>query len=203
MADTRLLIEQAAMKGVRIHGINGVRVQHISKLSGMTASSIYTYFDGKDDLMVACFERVDRQIAALFDQITITKKEMKESPEEAVRKLWLPYYQWLVAHPDETVFYHLFRDDPGFPAYNERRDYSYFAGFIKIVNGFHSVYPDLGGMKNDILWIHVLNETVMYAKYVVEGTLPNTTETENAIFAFLMYGLNGIVIGKQSSRKKS
>lgn len=41
------------------------------------------------------------------------------------------------------------------------------------------------------LWLHVLTSMVMYAKYVVEGVLPDTEEAEETIFQLLTTGLSG------------
>ena len=46
-------------------------------------------------------------------------------------------------------------------------------------------------MNQDLLWLHVLTGTVMYAKYVVEGVIPNNQETEETVFQFLTEGLSG------------
>ena len=46
-------------------------------------------------------------------------------------------------------------------------------------------------INQDLLWHHVLTSTVMYAKYVVEGALPNNEETEDTVFQLLSTGLSG------------
>ena len=46
-------------------------------------------------------------------------------------------------------------------------------------------------MNQELLWLHVLTSTVMYAKYVVEGILADDQETEDAVFQLLMTGLSG------------
>ena len=52
-------------------------------------------------------------------------------------------------------------------------------------------FSALRQINQDLLWLHVLTSTVMYAKYVVEGTLPDTQETEDTIFQLLTTGLSG------------
>ena len=42
-----------------------------------------------------------------------------------------------------------------------------------------------------MLWLHVLTSTIMYAKYVAEGILPNDRETEETVFQLLTTGLSG------------
>ena len=182
----------AAIEGVRRYGLDGVRIQHISKLAGIASSNIYFYFSGKDDLLRACFERVDRQIARIFDKLKPDPKTLTECPDEEVRRLWTAYYRWLVGHPDETVFYHRYRDSPGFPAYDRTRDFSYFASFIMTVQLFQERYHIYDRVDQKVLWLHVLTGTVMYAKYVVQGELPDTPETEESLFRLIMYGLQGL-----------
>lgn len=183
---------EAAIEGVRLYGLDGVRIQHIAKLAGGATGNIYSYFEGKDDLLRACFERVDRQIAKVFDRLVPDPKFLAGHPEEAVRRLWTAYFRWLVAHPAETVFYHRYRDAPGFTAYNLSRDFSHFAAFVHTLGLFQEQYHIYERVDGGVLWLHVLTGTVMYAKYVVEGVLPDAPETEESLFRLLMYGLDGL-----------
>lgn len=68
---------------------------------------------------------------------------------------------------------------------------TYFKTFIGMVGAFKRAFPSLDRMNQDLLWIHVLVSTVMYAKYVVEGLLPDNQETEDTIFRLLATGLSG------------
>ena len=192
MAGKRDDILRAAMKGVRLHGLDGVRIQHIGKLAGTVTSNIYAYFNGKEDLMHACFDQVDRQIAQVFDQIKIDPRKLEADPESEVRRLWTIYYRWLVRHPDETVFYHRYRDSPAFLAIERERDFSYFSSFINILQMFQNRYHIYDRVDQRVLWLHTLTGTVMYAKNVVEGVLPDTQETEESIFRLTMEGLQGL-----------
>ena len=68
---------------------------------------------------------------------------------------------------------------------------TYFKKFINMVYVFKKVFPSLNRINQDLLWLHVLTSTVMYAKYVVEGILPNSQETEDTVFCLLTTGLSG------------
>ena len=57
-------------------------------------------------------------------------------------------------------------------------------------------------INQDLLWLHVLTSTVMYAKYVVEGVLPDNQETEDTIFRFLTEGLSGYLISDKDKNRK-
>ena len=189
--DTKTRIIFAAIKAVRQYGLEGVRIQNVSELAGVSSGAIYRHFESKDQLLVECFMYVDRQVAAIFEHLTFDPSLMLTDPMGAIEGLWLPYFRFWTAHPDETVFYHRFRDSTFFPQYDKHRDVAYFKTFIGMVHAFKEVFPSLDKMNQDLLWLHVLTSTVMYAKYVVEGTLPNNRETERTIFQLLTTGLSG------------
>lgn len=191
MDDTKTRILSAAMKAVRQYGLEGVRVQNISELAGISPGAMYRYFKSKDELMVACFASIDQQAAAIFDHLKFNPLIMLTDPMKAVRSLWVPYFRFWVAHPDETVFYHRFRDSAAFPEFYKHYDGSHFNTFGGMVRAFMNTFPSLRRINQDLLWLHVLTSTVMYAKYVVEGVLPNTQETEDTVFQFISVGLSG------------
>jgi len=194
MDDTKSRILSASMKAVRQYGLEGVRIQNISELAGLSPGTLYRYFDGKDQLMVECFTYVDRQAAAIFEHLEFDPQSMRAEPVGAVRNLWLPYFRFWTSRPDETVFYHRFRDSTLFPAYDLVRKVDYFDSFVEMVRAFMDTFPGLRQMNQHILWLHVLTTTVLYAKYVVEGVLPNTEETEETVFQLLTTGLSGYLL---------
>ena len=189
--DTKTRILFAAMKAVRRYGLEGVRVQNVGEFAEISPGAIYRYFENKEQLLVECFTYVDRQAAAVFEDLELNPLTVLTDPIGAVKGLWLPYFRFWTAHPDETVFYHRFRDSSFFPKYDKSRDSTYFKTFIGMVHAFKKVFPNLKRMNQDLLWLHVLTATVLYAKYVVEGTLPDNQETEDTIFQLLTTGLSG------------
>lgn len=200
--DTRTRIIFAAMKAVRQYGLEGVRIQNVSELAGISPGALYRHFESKDQLLVECFIYIDRQAAAIFDHLKFNPLMMLTDPMGAVKSLWLPYFRFWVAHPDETIFYHRFRDSAFFPEYDKSRDVTYFNSFVGIVRVFRRIFPSLVEMNQDLLWLHVLTSTVMYAKYVVEGILPDNQETEETVFQLLTTGLSGYLKLEKSKKGK-
>ncbi len=190
MDDTKIRIMYAAMKAVRQYGLEGVRVQNVSSLAGISPGALYRYFDSKEQLITECFTYVDRQAAMIFEQLTFQPQMLRTDPIGAVRQLWQPYFRFWVARPDETVFYYRFRDSASFPEYDRNRDVSHFEPFVEMVRQFRSMFPALVWINQDMLWLHVLTLTVLYAKYVVEGVLPDDQETEDTVFRLLTTGLS-------------
>lgn len=192
--DTKTRIIYAAMKAVRQYVLEGVRIQNVSELAGMSPGALYRYFDSKDQLIIECFTYVDKQAAVIFEHLKFDPQNMLDDPMGTVKSLWLPYFRFWLSHPDETIFYHRFRDSAFFPKYDKNRDADYFSSFVEMVRAFRHSFPCLKQMNQDLLWLHVLTSTVMYAKYVVEGTLPNNQETEETIFQLLATGLSGYLM---------
>jgi AcrR family transcriptional regulator len=188
------------MAAVRQYGLEGVRIQQVSEFAGITPGAIYRHFASKEQLLIECFTYVDKQAAEIFEHLQFNPLAMLTDPMGAVKELWQPYFRFWVAHPDETIFYHRFRDSVFFPKYNRTRDVTYFNKFIGMVRAFKMVFPRLDRINQDLLWLHVLTSTVMYAKYVVEGTLPNNRETEDTVFQLLTTGLSGYLKPERPKR---
>lgn len=201
MNDTRQNIISATITAVRQYGIEGVRIQNISDLAGITPGAVYRHFKGKEDLLTECFIYVDKQAADLFNHISFSPLLIAVNPTKAIRKLWQPYFRFWVNHPDETIFYHRFRDSAFFYEFDKNRNVDYFGSFVRSVRVFRSNFPGIVEMNQDILWLHVLTITVLYAKYVVEGVLPDNKNTEDTIFQLMMTGLDGYLRPPKKGKK--
>ena len=202
LENTKTRIILATLRAVRRYGLEGVRIQNISELAELSPGALYRYFDSKEQLMAECFTYVDKQAAAIFDKLKLNPLNMLADPLGAVKSLWLPYFRFWVARPDETVFYHRFRDSAAFPEFYSTQETSYFDAFGDMVRLFRRLFPSLTEINQNLLWLHVLTTTVMYAKYVVEGQLPNDEETEDTVFQFLSVGLSGYLMPRKQKRGK-
>ena len=188
METAREAMIKAAMKGVRLYGLHGVRIRHISELAGVLPSSIYGYFKGKDHLMQACFERVTEQISEMMKQAKPRAELLQDSPQQAMREYWVPFYRWLLRHPDETVFFHRYCDGPSGPL-SSVKDSEWHGDFVSAMSPLaHGVLPDSPETER-LLWLHGVLGTVRYAKYVIEGLLPDNAQTESGIFFLTFPGL--------------
>ena len=78
--DTKTRIIVAAIKAVRQYGLEGVRIQNVSELAGISSGAIYRHFDGKDQLLVECFTYVDKQAAAIFEHLKFNPLLMLTDP---------------------------------------------------------------------------------------------------------------------------
>ena len=67
--DTKTRLIYAAMKAVRQYGLEGMRIQHVSDLAGVSPGALYRYFESKDQLIEECFTFVDKQAASIFEHL--------------------------------------------------------------------------------------------------------------------------------------
>lgn len=174
--------------------MEGVRVKQVSEAAGFSQATLINVFHSKDALLWECFEFVDRQIEHIFAGTTLREELITKDPMESIRQLWTPFYQWLVTHPDETVFYYRYRDSPKFLEFGKGWDTPCFALFLRLVAPYEKCCHVSERISYKFLWIHVLMATVLYAKYVVEGLLPNGVDTREKIFQMLTYGLQNILV---------
>ena len=70
---------------MRQYGLEGVRIQNVSELAGISAGAIYRHFEGKDQLLVECFTYVDKQAAAIFEHLKFNPLLMLTDPMAAVQ----------------------------------------------------------------------------------------------------------------------
>lgn len=193
MDDTRNRILKAACKAVRQYGLDGVRIQNISELAGLSPGALYRYFDSKETLLETCFADVDKQIMELFARMNIDWEKLRGDPASSARELWLPYFRFWTARPDETVFYYNYRNAPGFRSFDRKYDTSIFRTSCSIYEQLKEIFPGLRRLNQTTLFIHMFSATIMYAKCVVEEILPDNEQTEDDIFCLLMNGLSGFL----------
>ena len=193
MESKREQIMQGVIAGVRKFGLESLSIKTISKLSACNVSSIYTYFNDKEDLLRCCFEKIDREIAAIFSRAGLNMETMKTDPEQEVRRVWTLYFRYLLKHPNETIFYIRYRDSAGFLAVDKNRDLSHYDDFLQIVHGFEQQYQMFQQIQPKVIGLHLLITTAMYAKYVIKGVLPLDAATEESIFQLEMNGLWGLL----------
>jgi Transcriptional regulator len=181
-------IIEAAISAVRETGLENLTTRQIAKLAETSPGNMYTFFSSKEELLEQCFYKVEREIAALFGHISPSSDEMLRDPAEAVRRLWYTYFGYLLQSPDRAVFYFRFRTSAAFPAFRQRRDRSFFDDLTPLLMRLDERYRIFAQMDADLLWMYVLDTTLMYANRIIEGSLPDTPATANSIYRLLMRG---------------
>ena len=89
-------ILEAAERIFAEHGFEAAKVQHISKLAGLSMGTIYAVFPSKTDIFRASLEERGRELLALAEDVARTKA----GPREALSALIEGYIDYFLAHPN-------------------------------------------------------------------------------------------------------
>jgi AcrR family transcriptional regulator len=97
---TRQRIIEAGLRAFQQHGFHAATIQDIVRESGLSVGAIYSYFSGKDELLVVCCDvAMQQELARLADVI---------GPAPTVRdKLRIGVAFWFdfaITRPDEATF---------------------------------------------------------------------------------------------------
>jgi len=198
MNDTRTRVIRAAIRSVRRFGMDGVRVQNIGEMAGLSPSAMYRYFGNKEEVLTASCHYVEELAARAVARLELNQDLLDGSPEAAFQALWRPFFRFWVDRPDETVFYHRFRNSSLFAAADKQTRGGRLGMLEGVARDFRARCPGLDGPNRDLLWLHVLVNTITVAKYVVEGVLPDSPETENDVYRLLMYGPASCLVQAQA-----
>lgn len=189
MDDTKSRLIRAVVKSVRLHRLDGVRMSDVSELTGFSRSTIYRHFQNKEDLLAACFTYVDELAARSIRKLQPDPACAESASAATVRSLWLPYLRFWIDHPDEAVFYHCFQDKERLPGSPSVQEAHHGAAFTETSRLFCGCFPDLSRLNRELLCLHILTFTLLLARRVADGLLPDNEEIENAAFTLMMGGL--------------
>ncbi len=189
MDDTKSRLIRAVVKSVRLHRLDGVRMSEVSELTGFSRSTIYRHFQNKEDLLAACFTYVDELAARNIRALRPDPARPGSTPTDALQSLWLSYLRFWINHPDEAVFYHCFQDRERLPGSPAAQGADHGAAFTETSRLFCGCFPDLSQLNREFLCLHVLTFTLLLARRVADGLLPDNEEIENAAFTLMMGGL--------------
>ncbi len=95
-SEQRERLRRAAVEIYRIEGASGISVRSVTQRAGVSAGTLYSYFDGLADLMRSLwFEPVERAGAALA-----TIAEAHPDPVDRIRALLIGYAEFAWANPE-------------------------------------------------------------------------------------------------------
>lgn len=91
---TRHDILRAAARAFAQRGLEGATVHDIAREAGYTAASLYTYFDGKQQIIDALFRRVAAEILGAFDEAASPGQSFGEALTSLLRRQLERGEQW-------------------------------------------------------------------------------------------------------------
>ena len=88
MANAREAIIEAAARAFARHGFHGTTIEQLAREAGYSASSLYTYFKGKDEIYAALQETVATKFETLRTGPTLPSLGFFEHFEWLIRRLF-------------------------------------------------------------------------------------------------------------------
>lgn len=171
-------------------------MKQVTKFVGTSEALIYRHFETKENLLLQCFQTVDRQIAALFLQIK--PKDVHLGPElyQYIHELWMVCFTFLVENDYKTLYYFEYRDSPYIATVRERSDVvdkTYFKSFVEIFYSIDSVFHIYDKINPDHLWTYILDVTGIFAKRIIRGELPRTEDSYENAWRLMYGGMAGLL----------
>lgn len=99
--EKREAIKQATFALVAEEGVNALKMADIARRVGVSPSTLYTYFEDKDDLIQSLFREV------LKSMVTVVVQEFQPDRPYKVnlKHFWIAYLHHRIRHHQATLFY--------------------------------------------------------------------------------------------------
>ena len=187
---------KATMQIVAENGLTDFTMKKVTERIGVSEALIYKHFESKDKLLFICFESVHKQIAALFAESKIPDIYSLKDLYATVYTLWMKYFTFLVHNSYRTIFYFEYRQSKYIKSIMKRdveMQKLYFNQFIRIFNVFNERFHVLAKTSADHLWTFILDVSGIFAKRIIQGVLPNTSESYENVWRLISTGMLGLI----------
>lgn len=140
-------IYKAAIQIINQDGFQGSSMSKIAELANVSASTIYLYFENKDDMIKKLFIDIKNKIGASY-----FNHDMEFTPSKGTfRTIWLNHYQYIVENTDEYEFFKNFSNSPLITHIEKQHTADYCPTFESLFNQAKSKKLLLN-LHNDIIY---------------------------------------------------
>ena len=179
-------------------GLEGFSMRLLCERVQLNAPLVYAIFPSKDELLYRCFLFVNRQIAGLFEGVSLSADRSVEEIKEYIHAAWLRYFYFMVRNGSRTLFYYIYRDSNNLQriliSNNETvaQDMTDFLGVIGVVAEklglFRELYPDY-------FYVFLLDGTGNFVRRAIRGDVSLSEQEVDQIWRLLTRGLFGFGAG--------
>ena len=141
-------IEQVLDVAVEVmsdQGVAGLTLGEVARRMGIRPPSLYVYFDGKNALYDALFERGWRELLSVL--LDVRERTASQSPEEAFRTFSAAFVRWSVEHPAYAPLM-FWRPVPGFTP--SEQAYAPATDIQRLAREFLADMQRRGGLRADV-----------------------------------------------------
>lgn len=177
--DKKAVLLKSVVRVVAEVGIENASTRAIGAEAGFHDAYIYRYFQDKDHLLACAYKAENDRLMKLLVQTIEQENQFLDSKSLPDRSMAVLDAAWkyLTSQPEVTKFLVYYYNSPGFQKYAYEGHRKWMDALCeRLYPTFHSI------AEAEVLLYMVINTVFGVAKQVSDGALPNTQETENAVF---------------------
>ena len=182
---TSQLILENTIDYVANYGLENVTTKKVANEMNISEGTILYHYKNKKTLLRECLYYVDNKI----------DKSLKKVPffgfdfYKGVKEIWFNYFNYLVSHGNYTKFYCSFRQSSYYDEETmkgQNKSFNFFTTLLSKVLKYT-------GIKDEIIWIYIIETTLNFAIRVADDKIENNEENAEKIFSMIFYGISGII----------
>lgn len=169
-------IFNASIQLINEHGLSETSMSKIAKKAGVSASTIYVYFENKEDMLNKLYLNIKKEMSLEVFYDYADSMPLKTAFEHALRK----YIDFILTHKDEFLFLEQFSNSPLLDKLSRNEGLEYFEPLIKLFEKGKSqnVFKQVD---TSLLHMFMFNPVMQYVKEYFGGRLELKQESLNEI----------------------
>lgn len=196
MQSTEAAMLQTTMDIVAEKGLDGFSMKQVTTRMGVAESLLYKYFGTKENLLYQCFLVVNRQIGALFENVTLPPACDEAAIAAFVQQQWERYFLFMVGNGSRSLFYYSYRDSrylSGALMGNNPEMAQAMAGSVRMMQGIVAGAGVSLKVPADYAWLYLLESTGSFVRYIIRNGLDLKEVDLNSVWRLVSGGLLGAV----------
>lgn len=175
-------------------GLEGLNMRLLGDRVQLKAPVMYAVFPSKDELLYRCFLFVNRQIADLFKDTSISPDATKEEVLEYIHAAWLRYFRFMVDNGSRSMYYYAYRDSARLKNILMQNNTTVAQDMTDFTNTFTAVAEKLGmfdQLSPDLFYVYLLDGTGNFVRRIIRDKLTPSEQEEEAVWRLLTCGFLG------------
>jgi AcrR family transcriptional regulator len=186
--ERREKMKSAVMHVVAEKGLDSFSVAQAAEHADINEALVYRDFGTRENLLNECYRDVNKEILRQYGNETSHTYHNNADVQEQMYRHWLVFFQCLVRMGFKTLFFQQYRDSS--LCRNEMAKNPVDCK-DDAKETFIAVYSKFAKSQNNAEFVaaFIIDGSVLFAKRIISGEMPDTKETYNIIWHMLNGGL--------------
>lgn len=192
---TQTLVD-ATLSVVYENGFAEFTMKKVTKKAGVSEALVYKYFPTKEELLLFCFNVINKRMEAIYHDFQVPETEDRTVLYAVMRRMWEMYFDYLVEHPAETIFYYEFLRSPYFPKELDEARLAqevFLSPYREVVTKAGQPFRMRDAFTVHYLWMYILDNTGFFAQHVIRGELEKNETSRDLIWELLSGGFKSMM----------